>query len=277
MYEPLPFEFLYTNESEPQVLMTVNGVEVACTNLDCNYNYVAPEAQITGLEYTGTTLTITGENFKKPILKITLGNIECKNVQVSSDNSTITCQVTPAAGSWKPVVIDTFGIIPVVCEETIDVSLSFTDVTPKTDLNPVGGTVLHITGNHFPESIEDGNTIVAAFSDGTGCVVESTSLNLIVCVTEKFPESTLTETLILTVNGITAPGIVVTISPSGSSVTSITPNSVSPVLKSILTIAIQDFPNILEHDDLSVWIVSRKNSSIVRYMNIIEIGNESGN
>ena len=60
-------------------------------------------------------------------------------------------------------------------------------------------------------------------------------------------------------------------------VTSISPNSVSPVLKNILTIYIQDFPETLSVDDLSVWVVSQKNTSIVRYINVIEVNNVNGN
>jgi len=59
-YEPVPFDFLYTAETQPQVIVSVDGVEAVCASLNCNYNYVAPTAQITGFSYSGTTLTITG-------------------------------------------------------------------------------------------------------------------------------------------------------------------------------------------------------------------------
>jgi len=39
-YEPVPFEFLYTEESSPQVIVSIDGVEAVCHSLDCDYNYV---------------------------------------------------------------------------------------------------------------------------------------------------------------------------------------------------------------------------------------------
>ena len=36
-YEPVPFEFLYTQESEPQVIVNVAGIEAVCSSLDCGY------------------------------------------------------------------------------------------------------------------------------------------------------------------------------------------------------------------------------------------------
>lgn len=59
-YEPLPYDFLYTNETSPQVIMNVDGVEVACHTLNCSYNYVVPTAKITSFSHSGNTLTIIG-------------------------------------------------------------------------------------------------------------------------------------------------------------------------------------------------------------------------
>lgn len=60
-YEPVPFDFLYTAETQPQVIVSVNGIEAICSKLNCNYNYVAANASITGFSLSGTTLTITGQ------------------------------------------------------------------------------------------------------------------------------------------------------------------------------------------------------------------------
>lgn len=54
--------------------------------------------------------------------------------------------------------------------------------------------------------------------------------------------------------------------------TSITPSSVSPVLTAILTITVADYPVPLVASDLSVKLVSRNKSSIVRYQNVVETG-----
>jgi hypothetical protein len=39
-YEPVPFEFLYTNEKSPQVIVSIEGIEAVCDSLNCNYNYI---------------------------------------------------------------------------------------------------------------------------------------------------------------------------------------------------------------------------------------------
>jgi hypothetical protein len=54
-------------------------------------------------------------------------------------------------------------------------------------------------------------------------------------------------------------------------VVSITPSSVSPVLKTLLTIKITGYPNTLEKNDLEVFIVS-KTRNITTPINIVEVG-----
>lgn len=40
MYEPVPFEFLHTPETKPQILVAVDGIEAVCASLSCSYTYV---------------------------------------------------------------------------------------------------------------------------------------------------------------------------------------------------------------------------------------------
>jgi len=49
------------------------------------------------------------------------------------------------------------------------------------------------------------------------------------------------------------------------------------VLKGILTLSVTNYPYTLVQSDLEVSIVSQSNSSLVRYINVIEVGNDSGN
>ena len=51
----------------------------------------------------------------------------------------------------------------------------------------------------------------------------------------------------------------------------------SPILKNVITLYIQNFPYTLSYDDLSVQFVSQSNSTIYKYVNIIDIGNDNGN
>jgi hypothetical protein len=81
----------------------------------------------------------------------------------------------------------------------------------------------------------------------------------------------------ITINGQTDTSQTFTISAGPAVVTSITPNSVSPVLKNILTLSVTNFLGALDPQDLSVSITSQSDPSIVRYNNVIEVGNTNGN
>ena len=83
-YEPIPFEFLYTIENNPQLIVSIDGVEAVCDSLNCDYNYVAPASLITGFTYDGTTLTITGSAFTNTIESVQFSHIDCTNIQSTS-------------------------------------------------------------------------------------------------------------------------------------------------------------------------------------------------
>jgi hypothetical protein len=63
-YEAVPFEMLRTYETEPQLIVTVDGQPVVCHNLTCDVTYIDPVGEITGSTFTESTrlVTITGTN-----------------------------------------------------------------------------------------------------------------------------------------------------------------------------------------------------------------------
>ena len=144
-YEPLPFEFLHTNETSPQVIVSVDGIEAVCDSLQCNYNYITPSAQIDSFSLSSdqTLLTIVGSGFTRAIRKITFATIPCTRVTVVNAQ-TITCTTLPISGTWQPEVIDEFGIIPLTTINALKIPLVITSVTPSLDLNPFGGSTLVI-------------------------------------------------------------------------------------------------------------------------------------
>lgn len=79
-YEPVPFEFLYTEESKPQVIVTVDGIEAVCHSLNCGYTYYAPTAKITGFTLSGNSLTITGTSLPSTIKSVKFSHIGCDNI-----------------------------------------------------------------------------------------------------------------------------------------------------------------------------------------------------
>ena len=91
-------------------------------------------------------------------------------------------------------------------------------------------------------------------------------------MTEQFQTTTKSSTLSVTLNGLTDSSLSVTVQTGPTVVTSIVPNSVSPVLKAILNITVANFNWKLNMSDLSVSLTSQSNHSIVRYENVIEVG-----
>ncbi len=75
-YEPVPFDFLYTHETSPQILVKVDGLDAICQPLNCSFNYIYPEGAVTGFTLSGTTLTVTGVSLPvgSDLKTITLGN-----------------------------------------------------------------------------------------------------------------------------------------------------------------------------------------------------------
>ena len=65
-FEPIPREMLYTSVTKPQVKLTIDGIEAACANVNCDYEYTTSLASVTGQSLSGLELTIAGTNL--PIL-----------------------------------------------------------------------------------------------------------------------------------------------------------------------------------------------------------------
>jgi len=51
MYEPIPFEFLKTYETKPQVSMTVGTLPAACPGFNCDFTYIAAVGDITSFTF----------------------------------------------------------------------------------------------------------------------------------------------------------------------------------------------------------------------------------
>lgn len=76
-YENIPFEWLYTAETKPQILITVNGLPAVCQAEDCGFSYVVPTSEITAFSVSGNTLTIDGTGF--PVARRQLSAVQRRN------------------------------------------------------------------------------------------------------------------------------------------------------------------------------------------------------
>lgn len=54
-YDVIPFEMLRTYETKPQVLVTVGEYPAVCHSMNCDYNYVIPQGEVTSFIYEPTT------------------------------------------------------------------------------------------------------------------------------------------------------------------------------------------------------------------------------
>lgn len=75
----------------------------------------------------------------------------------------------------------------------------------------------------------------------------------------------------INVNGVTDASLSVTVRTDPTKVTSISPNSVSPVLKTLLTIKVTGYPNNLDKNDIEVFAVGRT-KHFVTPINVVEVG-----
>lgn len=185
-FTTIPMEMLRTDAQEPQVEVIVDGRVALCTGLNCDYSYIATDAQVaTQTMPSSSTLTITGQNL--PIddasMNITLGPVLC--VPDSSSTTQIDCTLehTAVAGDWIVVLKAEAGLIPNDIVDTISITSTISDVSPATDVNYLGGTTMTLTGDNFGY---DPSVISVTYTDGTACVVYFAYMTEIMCLNDRF-------------------------------------------------------------------------------------------
>jgi len=144
-------------------------------------------------------LTLEGVSLPEDILSISFTNVDCENIVVEQQTetvvydfypdeygnvtsiettevvgSTITCTMADSltGGSFKPIVKDAYGIIP-LSEELEDFvkEISVDSISGVDTLNMMGGDTLYLTGSGFPSGMDDGSEISVTLSDGTVCAI----------------------------------------------------------------------------------------------------------
>ncbi len=80
------------------------------------------------------------------------------------------------------------------------------------------------------------------------------------CLTSPFNSSVegSSRTLTVIVNGVEDSSQVITIDAVQAKILSLTPSSVSPILKRLLTIVVRDYPYTLDKNDIEVVLQSQK-------------------
>ena len=118
-YEGIPFEFLRTYETEPQVIVTVNEEPAVCHNLTCGFKYIEPTGEISSFTFDESTkkLVITGVDLPSVIEDITsveyaLSYCTVDASTVSATNIECTLNQDPTCGDWTPILTSGLGVIP---------------------------------------------------------------------------------------------------------------------------------------------------------------------
>jgi hypothetical protein len=152
-YDYIPFDYLYTDETEPQVIVEVNDMPALCKNLECGYTYEEPTAELTAMTVTGSDVEITGTTLPTELVSVYIGMTPC--TVASNDDTTISCTLDNDVvfGTHYPEVRDEKGLLPVSDDlEPYEVSLVVDSTYPSTDVNPAG-QYISIYGSGFPASM----------------------------------------------------------------------------------------------------------------------------
>ena len=185
-YDTIPFEYIYTIEDEPQVLVEIDGHAALCGTLECGFTYEDPVSEVTDMQVNGLDVTLTGTALSTDIVSVTLGYTNC--VVTSNDEASIACTLESPlfAGSWEPEVRDVKGLYPTAPSLTaVEVDLLVASVSPTSGYNPAGGDKIMIAGSGFPSSILD-TLMSVTFDDGTICDLMTISASEMMCRTRSF-------------------------------------------------------------------------------------------
>jgi hypothetical protein len=148
-----------------------------------------------------------------------------------------------------------------------------TGISPNTGLNQLGGDTLTITGTGFDQILD--NTSVV-FSDSTVCTVLTTSATQITCFIEGFDQTTLNTgsayTVTVTVNSVVDSTQSVQLLTTKQNGLSISPNSVSPVLATNLTVTLDSgYPETLNAADFTAHLIDATNSTNTRALYVVSV------
>lgn len=275
VYLPIPYDLIHTQHTNPQVLMTVDELPVACREVDCDYIYTVADAEVSGFSVSTVdgeeVLSITGTAFTDRVYSIFFADTHCSIKSIGTTAITCTLDNDVAAGLHKPLLTDYFGLVP-DSVSTMDISLVVSSVSPDSDVNPNGGTQITISGSGFPfEEDNAPSDFSLEFDNGNTCVVLSMTSTQIVCRPGNFVTQSTDYTLTLTMNS-KAYTRTVGVGVNIYTVDAVSPASVSPVLKQTLTITLGT-DITLDSEDLSVYLNSETDSENDKELNVYEVDN----
>lgn len=148
-----------------------------------------------------------------------------------------------------------------------------------------GGEILTIDGTGFPCDLNTDDEVSVEFSDGTKCVITSSTCSQLTCKVEEFVteivrrqlQTSVPMTLNVIINGqISASNV--TLMAARLKLESVDPPSVSPIIPQLLTLQLSDSYDStnMELDTFYVGLVglkpdqARPNGDMVRWLNVVD-------
>lgn len=186
-YPAIPLEMLRSDAQAPQLLITVDGMEALCLDLNCDFAYIDSSAEITANTIDENNLDeviITGTSLPNDDTDVIwFGPTRC--TETSNDGSTITCTLddTRISGEWIVDILTVHGLTPTTVTTNITVPISVTSIEPNVDVNYLGGTVMTIVGDSFGY---DPSVVSVTYEDGTSCDILTVSMTKITCKNRRF-------------------------------------------------------------------------------------------
>lgn len=162
-FDPIPYDFLRTAETQPGLYLTLNQVPLLCQ--DCRYSFNSTLAlTVSSASLTGTSLALALANpnsvtFSLSDVTVSFLGVGC-NIQAGGTTSNFNCIFPTAAngaaaipaGIGKPVVhVRQIGYAVTTSLANISITLQVTAFAPTT-AGPAGGLQAQINGTGFPSS-----------------------------------------------------------------------------------------------------------------------------
>ena len=259
-FMPIPSDFLRTIETFPQITVEVDNMLGGCDGTNCQYTFLASgdTPVLSSFTLSGNDLTIQVANPTGRILSaqdeanidtisVRFGNSDCSVTSVVWPQINCTMPTNPDGsmqienGSFVPMVhLKEKGYFKVDAGVTAhDVALTISDINPK-EGSDGGGTLLTISGVGFANNSVYGNTNQVTIgndnpSQRSPCKIVSFNSSEIKCETPA--KGTWGSKIFVTTNNQDTDSTLFNFQDSATpKITSLSPNTSSPVLKKDLTI-----------------------------------------
>lgn len=273
-FPAVPLEMLHSDAQTPQILITVDGMAALCLDLNCDFAYTESASLISTQtldEFETDQIILYGTSLPDADDDVIwFGPTRCS--EVSYDASQITCALddTRVTGEWIADILTVYGLTPNEIATSITIPVSADAVSPSVDVNYLGGDEMIITGDSFGYDID---VISVTYSDGTICDVTSVDMTILSCYNRRFTSgASQTQDVTITINGVSATPLSVTLLAQAEVSLTMDPSSVSPVLKTEVTVYLDtNYPETLDREDFNATLYSNDDETYERVLYVMSV------